>query len=221
MIDQVAIRAHSARRLWSGTIQHLFQTLDLNERETAPEISESLAAFCEQHPHMPDHTLSLLAARSFCATGDRDAANCVLRHDRAHRPYTAAWLEVLSAEYPFPELYPLFSSRALRPLYLQTVGEKTTWVLDLEKIHLSDADRLEMILMQTLRVLTENVSNVWKKADGQGTLVVNGLSRMFDRIHPCRDRAAPQMIHYLQDILQRRATRNGWSSVPAVLLLDL
>jgi len=221
MIDQVATRAHSARRLWFGTIQRLFQTLDLNERETASEISESLAAFCEQHPHMPDHTLSLLMARSFCATGDRAAADCVLRHDSAHSHHTNAWLDVLSAEYPFPDLYPLFSSRALRPLRLKTVGEKTTWVLDLEKFHLSDANRHEMILMQTLRVLTEKVSNVWKKADGRGTLVIKGHSRISNLTYPRCGRAAPQMISYLQDILQRCAKRNGWSAVPSVLLLDL
>jgi len=221
MIDQVATRTYSARRLWFGTIQRLFQTMDLNERETASEISESLAAFCEQHPQMSNHTLSLLMARSFCATGDRDAADCVLRHDHTYSPYTNAWLEILSAEYPFPDLYPLFSSRALHPLRLKTVGEKNTWVLDLGKIHLSDADRHEMILMQTLRVLAEKISTVWEKEDGRGTLMIKGHSRISNLTCPRCDRAAPQMISYLQDILQRCAKRNGWSAVPSVLLLDL
>ena len=221
MIDRHATCASSARRLWSGTVQRLFEALDLHERETAPDVSESLAVFCEQHPHMPGHTLSLLMARSFCVAGDRAAAGRVLLHDRAHRTHADSWLEVLSVEYPFPELYPLFSSRALRPLRLQTVGREATWVLDLEKIHLAEADRHEMILMQTLRVLTEKVSNVWKQPGGQGTLVVKGLPRVTEFIRQRSGCAAPQLISYLQDVLSRCAERNRWASTPSVLLLDL
>ena len=170
---------------------------------------------------MPAHTLSLLMARSFCATGDPDAADRILRHDRAHRTHTESWMAALSAEYPFPELYPLFSSRAFRPLRLNTVGGENIWVLDLEKVALSDADRHEMILLQTLRVLTEKVSNVWEKPAGRGTLVVKGLPRLTAFIRPGAGRTAPKMIGYLQDVLRRRADHNGWSCVPSVLLLDL
>ncbi|MBC8206441.1 MAG: hypothetical protein ISR84_03395 [Kiritimatiellales bacterium] len=228
MIDPYATRAPSARQLWSGYVQHLVEALDLHERETASDVSESLAVFCEQHPHMPEHTLSLLMARSFCVAGDSYAAGRVLLHDRAHRRYADSWLEVLSVKYPFPELYPLFSSRALRPLRLQTVGREATWVLDLGKINLSEADRHEMILWRTLRVLTESASNVWKsvppkavKPDGCGTLVVKGLPHLASFIRPRAGRIAPQMIDYLQDVLSRCAERNGWSSTPSVLLLDL
>jgi hypothetical protein len=222
MIAQHANRISSSRRLWSGYVRRLFRTLDLDEHSAAPEISESLAVFCEQHPHMPAHSLSLVMARTFCAAGDHAAADRILRHDRAHRTHAESWLTALSAEYPFPELYPLFSSQALRPLRLKTAGGgESTWVLDLERVVLSEADRHEMILLQTLRVLTEKVSNVWKKTDGNGTLVVKGLPRLTAFVQPRTGRALPQMIHYLQDVLQRSADRHGWSSVPSVLLLDL
>lgn len=218
MIDPHADRTRSARRLWSGYVQRLFRTLDLHGRVGAEEISESLAVFCEQHPHMPAHTLSLLMARSFCATGDRDAAGKILWNDRTHRPHAGSWLDVLSAEYPFPELYPLFSSRALRPLQLKTVGEQALWVLDLEKVHLTAADRHEMILLQTLRTLTEKISNVWKKSNGQGTMAVKGLSRLRPVFNP---RSTGRLPGYLSAVLTRRAAQCGWAAVPSVLLLDL
>jgi hypothetical protein len=221
MIDSYAARERSARRLWSGHVQRVLQQLNLHERDTAGEISESLAVFCQQHPQISGCALSLLMARSFCATGDRAAAGLVLSRDREHGAHTEAWLEVLSAEHPFPELYPLFSSRALRPLRLKTVGEQTVWVLDLEKIHLSDADRHEMILMQTLRALAETVSNVWKKTNGQGTLVVKSLFRFADVRPSSRTTSAAQLFSYIQAVVQRRAACNGWSFVPSVLLLDL
>lgn len=217
MIDTHQSRRLEERQLWSGTVQRLFQTLEIDDRAAAPDITESLAVFCEQHARMPGHTLSLLMARSFCVTGDAEAAGRILRHDRAHRSHAESWLEVLSAEYPFPELYPLFSSRALRPQSLTSAG--TVWVLDFDKVRLTEADRHELILFQTVRVLTEKVSNVWKKSGGQGTLGIKGLSRLtkFARGR----QPARQLTDHIRDVLTLRAQKNSWSTTPAVLLVDL
>jgi hypothetical protein len=217
MIDTLQSRRLAERQLWSGTVQQLFQTLELSDRAAAPDITESLAVFCQHHAHMPGRTLSLLMARSFCATGDAEAAGRILRHDRTHRPHAASWISVLSAEYPFPELYPLFSSRALRPQRLASAG--TVWVLDFDAIGLTEADRHELILFQTVRVLTEKVSNVWKKSDGLGTLGIKGLARLTKFIRGRRP--ARQLTGRIGDVLALCAKKNGWSSVPAVILLDL
>jgi hypothetical protein len=221
MIDSHATRERSARQLWSGHVQRILQQLNLHDRKASGEISESLAVFCQQHPHVSRRALSLLMARSFCATGDVDAAGRILNHDRTHRPHVDSWLQILSADHPFPELYPLFSSRALRPLRLHSVSHDAVWVLDLQKIHLTEADQHELILLQTLRVLTETASNVWKKTDGQGTLVVKGLVRFSDPGRTGNKQSILQPAKYIQQLLQHHAARNGWSAVPAVLLLDL
>ena len=217
MIDLPTARSDTARRLWAEHLRCRMDALRLNDAGGISDVFEGLAAFCEQHPYMAGHTLSLLMARSFCAAGNRDAAVRVLQNDQVHCRYAEPWLDALSAEYPFPDLYPLFSTRVLRPFRLATAGSRAVWVLDLRKIALTDADRHEMILQQTLRVLVENVSNVWKKAEGQGTLVVKGLVRLCSLVRP----ELPQMTGYLQDILCRCADRNGWSAVPSVLLFDL
>jgi hypothetical protein len=222
MIDPQTARSDSTRRLWAGHVQRVFETLHLNDRGEAVEISEGLAAFCEQHPHVTQQTLSLLMARSFCATGNCDAAVCVLQADHTHCRYAEPWVEALSAKYPFPELYPLFNTRVLRPLRLATAGSRAVWVLDLGKVHLSEADRHEMILLKTLRTLTEKVSNVWEKADGQGTLVIKGLSRLTNLVQLSSAEMRPsQITGYLQNVLRRRSERSGWGSVPSILLLDL
>jgi len=217
MIDTHQSRQLAGRQLWSGYVQKLFQTLEISERSAAPDITESLAVFCQQNTRMSKHSLSLLMARSFCVTGDAEAAGRILHHDRTHRPHADSWLEVLSAGYPFPELYPLFSSRALRPQSLTSAGP--VWVLDLDRIQLTEADRHELILFQTVRVLTEKVSNVWKQSNGQGTLGIKGLARLakFARgRHPSR-----QLLDHICDVLALRAQKNGWTNVPAVLLFDL
>ncbi|QHI68860.1 hypothetical protein [Tichowtungia aerotolerans] len=221
MIDQQAAWSRSSRLLWAGHLQRLFETLELQEHRGAAEISQSLAAFCEQHSHMSDSALSLLMARSFCATGDRDAAIRILQHDHVHRPHTDLWVDVLSAEYPFPELYALFSSRVLRPFRLATVGRQATWILDLGQIRLPEAARHEIIFLKTLRVLTEKISNVWKKPNGQGTLVVKGCPRLMGFVQPMSGCSPSEITGYIQDVLCGCARRNRWASVPSVLLLDL
>jgi hypothetical protein len=216
MIDTHQSRRLAERQLWSGYVQKLFQTLEIDGRAAASDITESVAVFCQHQPQIPGHTLSLLMARSFCITGDAEAAGRILRHDRAHRPHAESWLEVLSTDYPFPELYPLFSSRALRPQRLTSVG--TVWVLDFDRVGLTEADRHELILFQTVRVLTEQVSNVWKKADGRGILGVKGLPRLEKFVRG--QLTGQRLLDHIRDVLALRAKKNGWTSIPAVLLFN-
>ncbi len=166
---------------------------------------------------MHGRSLTLLMAHSFCVVGDSEAAERILRHDRSHRHHTDSWLNVLTAEYPFPELYPLFSARTLRPLDLNSAGR--IWVLDFDTIHFSEADRHELILFQTVRILTEKVSNVWKKSSGQGTLGIKGLDRL-TRVRPSR-RATNPLVDHIHDVLTRCAREHRWDHVPSVLQIDL
>jgi hypothetical protein len=217
MIDVRQSRRIAARRVWSGTVRRLFQTLGIDGNETAADISESLAVFCQNNTHISRYALSLLIARSFCITGDTDAAARILHHDRAHRLYTNSWLEVLSLEYPFPELYPLFSTRLLRPRRLTSAG--ALWILDFGKIQLTDADCHELILFQTVRVLTEKVSNVWNGTNGGGTLGIKGMFRLTKRFR--ERRISPRLLNHIRDVLGCCAQKKGWSRTPSVLCLDL
>lgn len=217
MIDTHQSRRLAERSLWSGYLAELFRTLELSGHAAAPDITESLAVFCQHQACIPEHTLALLMARSFCVSGDTEAAGRILHHERAYRAHAGSWLEVLASGYPFPELYPLFSSRALRPQSMTSAG--SVWVLDFDRIRLTDADRHELILFQTVRVLTEKVSNVWKKADGRGTLGVKGLTRLEESV---RGRPpAQRLIGHIRDVLNLCSQKNGWTGVPAVLLFDL
>lgn len=213
MMDVYTARSCDSRRLWAGHVQRLFETLELQDPRAADEISQSLAAFCEQQPCVSQQALSLLTARSFCVTGDRPAAEQILKQDCTHRPHADSWLQVLSEEDPFPELYPLFNSRAMRPLRLLSTGKRAAWALDLRRIDLPESARHEMIIFRTLRTLAERISTVWKKQRGQGSLVVKSGPKL--PICPA------ELTAYLQDVLRDLSGKNGWSAVPSVLLFDL
>ena len=207
----------AARQFWSGTVRQIFQTLEIDRQVSADDVAESLAVFCEDRPQISCQTLSLLMARSLCAAGNRCAAERVLCHDRTHRPHAGSWLDVLSAEYPFPELYPLFASRALRPMQLTSAG--ALWVLDFGRICLTKDDGFELILFQTVRVLAEKISNVWKRSGGCGVLGIKHLRRPANLLG---GRQASRRLHdHLCDVLENCARMNNWKAVPSVLLLDL
>jgi hypothetical protein len=216
MID-IRQQQQTARRLWSGCVEQVFQTLEISDRRGAHDIAETLGEFCRERGALSAQTLSLLMARSFCITGDPEAAERILRHDRFHSRHADTWLNVLSAEYPFPELIPLFSARILRPLQMASAGGEI-WVLDTDRIALTEADRHEIILYQTLRTLLRTVSNVWKKTDGRGTLGVKGLPRLARMI---RVRNPEPLAEHIRAVLKLTAAKNRWQRVPEVLLLDL
>ncbi len=220
MIDTLQHQTLQARSLWSETIRKRFRRLELTDRPAADAVSESLAVFCQAHYQMNERSLSLLMARSFYAAGDVEAADRILSSDESCSACAASWLNVLSGEYLFPELFPLFSSRALYPLHLHVAFDGTAWVLDFDRVLLTDADRHELILFQTLHMLLEKVSNVWKRSNGSGTLGVKGLRRVLRRQTPHRPKDAAQFLTYMQDVLSQQAATARWASVPSVLLLD-
>ena len=168
-----------------------------------------------------DDALSLLMARSFYVSGDVEAAEWILQHDPCCGRHLASWLDVLSTEYPFPELYPLFSAHVLRPVLLNSAGVHETWMLDLDRLALSDADRHELLLFQTLRTLTEKVSSVWNKSEGQWTLGIKGLRRMVAAPGARKRTVAGALFNHMGDVLKRCARIRGWSQVPSVLKIDL
>jgi len=218
MIDTPSEISRTVRQFWSRRVHQRMSTLGLDDHVPVSDVSESLAVFCEQHLHMSEHALSLLMARSFCAAGDTDAASRVLHSDRLYCTHSGMWIDALSAEYPFPELFPLFSSRILRPLHLKTVGGGSAWVLDFEKIDLTPEDHHEMILLQTLRVLIEKVSNVWKRTEGTGALALKGTSRFKGILD---SGTLEHLSVYFCDVLTHCAQKNRWSGSPSVLQLDL
>jgi len=218
MIDKHQRTQLAARRIWSGYLDRLFERLDLAGCSEAPEVSESVAVFCQQHARLNTSGISLLAARSFCATGELRAAEKILNHDRTHRRYAARWLETLSSDYPFPELYPLFASRALRPAELVSMGEGNLWILDLSRIERNEAQAHEMLLFKTLRVLTEKMACLWKKTEGHGALGVKNL-RLWTAFAP--PALTGQLFTHLQDVLAYEAKSRGWTNTPAVSMIDL
>ncbi|MFA5689525.1 MAG: hypothetical protein WC959_10325 [Kiritimatiellales bacterium] len=213
MIDVHQQKILNERRQWSGCVQRFLQYAEIEPRETAEAVIESLAVFCQGRTQIQGHELSLLTARAFCAAGDCASAGKILHGERTFRRHTNSWLRVLSARYPFPELFPLFAARALRPVRLTSAG--VLWILDFSRMDFSGVDCHELILFQSLRQLTEKISMVWSKDTGAGMLGIKYISKIAGAV--CEE----QLLGYLRAVLNCCARKNNWHTVPEILQIDL
>jgi hypothetical protein len=108
----------------------------------------------------------------------------------------------------------LFVARVLRPQQLTSAGP--LWVLDLNRLRRTEADRHELLVMQALRVLAERAANLWECSGGRGTLGVKGLARWASGAV-----GTGRLLDHLRAVLALRARKNGWDSIPQVLQCDL
>ena len=60
MIDVQQSDRLAERRLWFGHVQQLFQTLELDGRSATPDITESLAVFCQDYSALILHEALIL-----------------------------------------------------------------------------------------------------------------------------------------------------------------
>lgn len=219
MTDARNMQIAEGRRFWQETVNRFFRGLELDARPAAGEIAESLAVFCQQHAAVHERGLALLAARSFCAAGDREAADRALRACGAHRNHSASWMQALSAADSFPELYPLFASGILRPARLASAGP--VWVLDLGRIRLNPSDRHELLVLHAVRTLAAQAFRMLAHPDAPSVLGVRGTGRLARFLNPRRASAAAATIHaHLHGALVLQARTHG-RAMPSVLMLDL
>lgn len=214
MIDLVQKGEMEAQRVWTETVRRMFASARVADRPMAGDVAEGVALFCLQRKGVPACGLSLVAARSFCAAGDPEAAEQILCADRMHRRHAASWLDAISAGEHFASLFPLFAARVLRPQHLASAG--AMWVLDFTRVQMTEADANDLALYATVRQLTEWTVPIWERTGGRGTLGLRGLIAM------TRGMGATDLPFRLRDhaaaVLARCARKNGWAETPAVLL---
>ncbi|MEN7973832.1 MAG: hypothetical protein ABFR47_08360 [Verrucomicrobiota bacterium] len=215
--------ALEARRdAWVAHLQDVFQSLDISPGTMADNVSASVAMYCRQfHPQGVQRSdLMLLVARAFCAVNDRAAAERVLGSMQPHCRHVLRWLEILSELHHFPALLPYFSLGVIRPADWAGAQLDRMWTLDFGRLHLSDAERHEMMLYRSIRAIIENMFIFWDATEGEGVLGLKGLSTLNVDKGSRRKQtltAADDLLEYIADIfLQEKKCRN-WRVVPALM----
>jgi hypothetical protein len=214
------------REAWALHLKDVFDMLEIPPGTETDHLVSSIAMYCRHHPPggLTTTELRLLIARAFCAVGDRPAAKRVLESMEPHRRHSARWLEILSELHHFPELLPFFSRGVIRPADWAGARLDRMWTLDFGRLALSDAERHEMMLCRSVRMLVEAMAACWDATGGEGILGLKNLAVM--DIPGSRDghpapASADGWLDYINDLFTRQQAERNWHATPSLLNLDL
>lgn len=214
------------RKAWLVHIQGVFEQLGIPPGTMADNLAESISMYCQKfHPHGVQSTdLNLLAARAFCSVGERAAASHVLESMEPHRRHVERWLEILSELHHFPQLLPYFSLGIIRPADWAGARLDRMWTLDFGPLALTDAERHEMMLYRTIRMLIERMFVFWDATGGEGILGLKNLAAL--NVEACDTArhtltAAGDLLDYIADLFRQQCAARSWATVPSLLNLDL
>lgn len=221
-----AFQSTEQRDAWSIHVQDVFQSLDIPLDTASDHLVASVSMYCRKfHPNGVQSTdLKLLIARVFCAVGNRVTATRVLESMNPHRRHVERWLEILSELHHFPELLPYFSQGIIRPADWAGAQLERMWTLDFGALKWTDAERHEIMLYRSIRALLEKIFIFWDAADGAGILGVKHLASLKMETGGVNKQAltsSDSLLNYLAAILKQQQPLRNWSTVPAVLNLDL
>jgi len=213
------------REVWRDHLEDVFKSLDIPPGTLSDNIAATVAVYCHHHhPHGLQATdLRLLISRAFCAIGDRSAAGRVLASMTPHSRHIERWLEILSDLHHFPELLPYFSRGIIRPAEWAGAQLDRMWTLDFSRLKLSEAERHEITLYRSVRLLVQQMFVFWDATGGEGILGLKGLESLGvnDRRPEWSLMSATSLVEYIADLFRQQKKERGWAAVPSLLQLDL
>ncbi len=122
----------------------------------------------------------------------------------------------------FPQLLPYFSLGIIRPADWAGAQLDRMWTLDFDRLVLTDAERHEMMLYRTLRMLIEQVVVFWDATDGEGILGLKGLAGLkVETGSPKKQTLTTpnDLLKYVADLFKKQAMKRSWKTVPSLLNL--
>lgn len=211
---------------WTLHLQDVFQSLDISRGTMADNVAASVAMYCRQFhaAGVQRADLVLLIARAFCAVNDRAAAERVLGSLPSHSRHVSRWLEILSELHHFPDLLPYFSMGVIRPADWVGAQVDRMWVLDFDRLVLSDEEKHEMMLYRSIRAILEYMFVFWDATAGEGVLGVKGLASLNvdsgTRVKQTLT-ASGDLLEYISDLFLRQKESRSWQAVPSLMNVDL
>ncbi len=220
----VAFETSGKQDAWAEHLQEVFRSLEIPGGTVVDNLSASIAMYCRQfHPHgVQSSDLKLLMARAFCAVGDRMAAEHVLESMSPHRHHVSRWLEILSELHHFPQLLPYFSLGIIRPADWAGAQLDRMWVLDFGRLALGDAERHEIMLYRSIRMIIEKMFVFWDATEGEGILGLKALASLNvegDVPGGKTLTTVDDLLEYVSEVFRQQSAERKWNTVPTLLNL--
>ncbi|HEY5653059.1 MAG TPA: hypothetical protein VIR63_01675 [Pontiella sp.] len=211
---------------WRNHLREIFHSLDIPPGHLADSIAASVAMYCREFcSHGVQHSdLMLLVARAFCSVSEQAAAERILKSMQPHGRHVERWLEILSELHHFPALLPYFSLGIIRPADWVGAQLDRMWILDFERLQLSESERHEMVLYRSVRTIVEHMFMFWDSTAGEGVLGLKGLATLKvseNKRSGYTLTTAEDLLKYVSGLFRQRQDLHGWSAVPTLLNLEL
>ena len=211
---------------WVLLVQEIFQRLEIPPGIVADNLVSSISLYCQTfHPQgLQSNDLCLLIARAFCAVGDRAAARQVLESMDPQNRHAVRWLEILSELDHFPQLLPYFSRGVIRPADWAGAQLDRMWTLDFGRLLLTEAERHEIMIHRSVRMLIEQMVLFWDATNGEGILGLKNLAtfNVEEGSATTQTLTRPEdWLEYIAALFRQQIKIRSWRTTPVLLNLDL
>ena len=158
---------------------------------------------------LPPRLYALMAARTCWQLGQHDEARRVVHVScSGNDAERDALLGLLACDGPSLSLCHCLTTGLVRAVGTSVPPGAAVWILDIDRLLPGRGEPVEMHLLQRIRVVIDQLSEVWDADGGAGAL---GLASSRGGL-VLRGEAAP----FSRDVLDRIRTARGWQTSPDV-----
>ncbi|MBN1676526.1 MAG: hypothetical protein JXR37_36120 [Kiritimatiellae bacterium] len=198
--------------------------------EDVEELARGVAFFLQKEggfSSVSSDYLLVLISRALFSLGNRGAARQFVDVVGEELRLPSSIRALLACGAVVPGSWFLFSSRLTRPAAWQAVGDRTVWVLDLNRITFEPEGCLEMAFFQGIAMVVDQIAGIWDTSAGKGVLGLRNvkprIAALFGAGRGGRNVAklSGEVRALCEGKLQSLRARRRWTCRPSVLLLDV
>lgn len=169
-----------------------------------------------------DESLAILAAQALAACGE-DAAAVQLVRDRVPAEAQNAVVGLLRHRRGFsPAAWRLFCTGVVSVANCDFEGGREIWVLDFNRLAVTEDHCFELSLVPALSRLLEEVVRLWAWNGSPTTLAIKGLGRFASCLGEAGSfaRGIARMVGVCEAMLAAAVRRCGGRQIPRVVVMD-
>ena len=120
----------------------------------------------------------------------------------------------------------LFGTGLVRPSEWEATGKESVWILDLRRMTVQMDTVLEIVVMQSLNIVIDALSDIWDEYRGEGILGLRHVCRTASTLLgvDMHDKAAVSLTNEIlglcTDKLSCISKKRDWTGLPRVMNLD-
>ena len=217
------VKPCSSIEIWQSSVSDILKSIEGISLNEVADISAGISMFCsENNITAVKHTdLLLLVAKGLSGIGRLEEAKAILKNEDSCIHFTESWLSSFDYIDNFSSLFPFFSRGVVLPGNWSGLQEECMWVLDLNRLVITEEELHEVMVYQSIQVLLKQIIILWGSSSGKGVLAIRGLScwSLTKLLDTSNKEWSNNLIKYIEDVLDKEVKVYGWMERPNIILL--